>query len=286
MFRARASWQLRLYVWGRMGWIGLGLFYCLACARPTRSVFCSQTLNCCARGGCCVATACRTTDRIGVSCLRCATVVLSDIQRCKLDCLDFDAFDFPGAASVTTVNIQHNNFLALPETLLWNMTSLQEFHSQHLVKLGTLPERFFWAKSQLKKLYLVGSVNLGSQERLPDNLFKGLTSLIEIDLVDCSLHRLPNVDDLKVCGVSWSVDVNVSSLYVSVENTRVHRTSVYRWAHSVKRCTRSLFNRMVLSTVPQHGLELCNVGTVDIEGCEHGLPHGHRGRRERVGDQI
>ena len=33
----------------------------------------------------------------------------SDIQRCKLDCLDFDAFDFPGAANVTTVNIQHNN---------------------------------------------------------------------------------------------------------------------------------------------------------------------------------
>ena len=69
----------------------------------------------------------------------------SDIQRCKLDCLDFDAFDFPGAANVTTVNIQHNNFLALPETLLWNMTSLQHFDAQYLVKLATLPEGFFRA---------------------------------------------------------------------------------------------------------------------------------------------
>ena len=67
------------------------------------------------------------------------------MQRCKLDCLDFDAFDFPGAANVTTVNIQHNNFLALPETLLWNMTSLQHFDAQYLVKLATLPEGFFRA---------------------------------------------------------------------------------------------------------------------------------------------
>ena len=72
----------------------------------------------------------------------------SDIQRCKLDCLDFDAFDFPGAANVTTVNIQHNNFLALPETLLWNMTSLQHFDAQYLVKLATLPERFFRASKK------------------------------------------------------------------------------------------------------------------------------------------
>ena len=125
----------------------------------------------------------------------------SDIQRCKLDCLDFDAFDFPGAANVTTVNIQHNNFLALPETLLWNMTSLQHFDAQYLVKLATLPNGFFAGKSQLKTLYLYGSVNLGSQERLPDGLFKGLISLTKLDLQNCQYYRLPNLDDLTVRGI-------------------------------------------------------------------------------------
>ena len=80
----------------------------------------------------------------------------SDIQRCELDCLDFDAFDFPGAANVTTVNIQHNNFLALPETLLWNMTSLQHFDAQYLVKLATLPERFFRASKKSGNVFRVG----------------------------------------------------------------------------------------------------------------------------------
>ena len=135
----------------------------------------------------------------------------SDIQKCKLDCLDSDAFDFPGAANVTTVNIQHNSFLTLPDTLLWNMTSLQHFDAQYLVKLATLPERFFAGNNQLTKLDLTGSVSLGSEERLPDGLFKGLTSLAELDLADCPLHRLPNMNDLKVCVVSLSVDVNLSS---------------------------------------------------------------------------
>ena len=136
-----------------------------------------------------------------------------DIQKCNLDCLDHDAFAFPGAANVTTVNIQNNNFLALPETLLWNMTSLQHFYAQQLMKLATLPQRFFWAKSQLKTLHTVGSVDLGSQERLPDDLFQGLTSLIELDLEGCPLHRLPNMDDLTVCGTFRSIDVSLSSLH-------------------------------------------------------------------------
>ena len=110
--------------------------------------------------------------------------------------MEDDAFDFPGAANVTTVNIQHNNFLALPETLLWNMASLQHFYAQSLVHLATLPEEFFKGKSQLKKLYLQSSFNLGAQERLPDGLFKGLTSLTHLDLSDCQYHRLPNVNDL------------------------------------------------------------------------------------------
>ena len=122
----------------------------------------------------------------------------SDIQQCELACLDKDSFDFPGAANVTTVNIQSNGFLSLPETLLWNMSSLQHFYSRNLVNLATFPEEFFKGKSQLKTLYLVGSVNLGAQERLPDGLFKGLISLAELDLDLCKYGRLPNMDDLTV----------------------------------------------------------------------------------------
>ena len=104
---------------------------------------------------------------------------------------------------MTSVIIQHNNFLTLPKTLLWNLSSLQHLNAQFLVKLTTLPEGFLTGKSHLKTLYFVGSVNLGSQEkdRLPDDLFKGLTSLIKLDLVECPLHRLPNMSDLTVCGV-------------------------------------------------------------------------------------
>ena len=98
-------------------------------------------------------------------------IVISDIQKCNLDCLDHDAFDFPGAANVTTLNIQYNNFLALPEMLLWKMTSLQQLRADYLVKLATLPERFFQDKSQLKQLYFIGSVNLGVQERSAKSQF-------------------------------------------------------------------------------------------------------------------
>ena len=126
----------------------------------------------------------------------------SDIQKCKLDCLDPDAFDFPGAANVTTVNIQHNNFLALPDTLLWNMISLQHFDAQYLGQLATLPDKFFKGKSQLKTLHLQQSVNLGAQTRLPDGLFEGLTSLAKLDLAGCQCRSFPNMNDLTVCGVS------------------------------------------------------------------------------------
>ena len=52
------------------------------------------------------------------------------------------------------------------------------------------------ATNQLKTLYLVGSVNLGSEERLPNRLFEGLTNLAELDLVGCQCRRFPNMDDL------------------------------------------------------------------------------------------
>lgn len=54
----------------------------------------------------------------------------SDIHECNLDCLGPNAFDFPGARNVTTVNIQNNDFISLPEALLQNMSSLQNFHAQ------------------------------------------------------------------------------------------------------------------------------------------------------------
>lgn len=46
-----------------------------------------------------------------------------------MDCLDQDAFNFPGASNVTVINIQQNQFLALPEALLRNMSSVREFNA-------------------------------------------------------------------------------------------------------------------------------------------------------------
>ena len=43
---------------------------------------------------------------------------------------------------------------------------------------------------------MVGSVNLGSEERLPNRLFEGLTNLAELDLAECQCRRIPNMDDL------------------------------------------------------------------------------------------
>ena len=159
----------------------------------------------------------------------------SDVANCNLDCLDHDAFDFPGAANVTTVNIQHNNFLALPETLLWNMTSLQHFDAQNLVKLATLQEGFFKGMSQLKKLHLTGSVNLGvdPEQRLPDSLFKGLTSLVELKMNDCRFYRLPNLDNLTVCSVSWTGLLH-QRLILSLLHCCTHQHS-YSVTHPLKK---------------------------------------------------
>ena len=52
------------------------------------------------------------------------------------------------------------------------------------------------ATNQLKTLSLIGSVNLGSEEPLPDRLFEGLTSLAELDSKECRCRRFPNMDDL------------------------------------------------------------------------------------------
>ena len=54
------------------------------------------------------------------------------MEDCSLDCLAADAFDFAGVQHVTTVNIKNNNFAALPEELLWNLTSLKKLHAETL----------------------------------------------------------------------------------------------------------------------------------------------------------
>ena len=121
-----------------------------------------------------------------------------NIHNCNLECLDSDAFDFPGASSVTAVNIKYNNFLALPEKLLWNLTSLLQFVAENLAALQTLPEKFFLGQSNLQTIQFGASTNLGAQQRLPEKLFKGLTSLAQLELTDCKVQNMPMMDDLKV----------------------------------------------------------------------------------------
>ena len=56
----------------------------------------------------------------------------SDIESCQLDCLAPTAFNFTGASNVTAVVVQSNDFLALPEELLWNMASLLTLNAASL----------------------------------------------------------------------------------------------------------------------------------------------------------
>jgi len=122
----------------------------------------------------------------------------SDLHSCNLECLDSNAFDFPGASHVTTVNMQYSNFAELPVELLKKMTSLVKFDGQYLTNLKTLPARFFSGQTQLKVLNLRGSTNLGAQEdtRLPDGLFQGLTSLEDLTLENCQYKHLPDMSGL------------------------------------------------------------------------------------------
>ena len=92
-----------------------------------------------------------------------------------------------------------NDFAALPEELLWNITSLVTFHAQYLVKLQTLPEAFFRRQGQLQDIQVTGSISMDTKERLPDRLFEGLTSLRILYLEQGGKHNLPNLDDLTVC---------------------------------------------------------------------------------------
>lgn len=64
--------------------------------------------------------------------------------------------------------------------------------------LATLPEDFFKGQNQLEEIQFEGLHSLGKQQRLPDGLFRGLTSLKTLDLNDNRLLGLPNLDDLTV----------------------------------------------------------------------------------------
>ena len=110
--------------------------------------------------------------------------------------MDSDAFTFPGASHVTAVNVQGNDIAALPEQLLWNMTSLLQFKAMTMFNLRSIPERFFMFQSRLEEITFTESKNLGRGEPLPDGLFKGLTSLATLYLDECGYQTLPNMDDL------------------------------------------------------------------------------------------
>ena len=80
----------------------------------------------------------------------------SDIQKCNLDCLDFDAFRFPGARTVKDVFVQQNDFPSLPETLLRNMTSMTHFYARNLVKMPALHASFFQGLPNLEIIWFTG----------------------------------------------------------------------------------------------------------------------------------
>ena len=124
------------------------------------------------------------------------SVTLLSIARCNLKCLGPRAFNFTGASHVTEVNIGNNAFAALPPDLLWNMPSLLHFKAEALTHLQNLPERLFVGQNRLTSITFASSTNLGAQTRLPDGLFKGLTSLVGLDLQNCNYRNLPDLGDL------------------------------------------------------------------------------------------
>lgn len=122
----------------------------------------------------------------------------SNLGSCNIGCFEPDAFNFTGAGYVTAVDIQANNFAALPEALLSSMPALQSFDAQSNTKLATLPNQFFSRQGQLQSMTFAGSTNFGSTERLPDGLWRGLTSLTSIYLAECRYQNLPDMSDLTV----------------------------------------------------------------------------------------
>ena len=125
-----------------------------------------------------------------------SNVTTINLASCSLACLAPNSFAFDGASNVTSVSIGDNPFVALPEQLLRNLSSLRYFHAERLTKLETLPEAFFSGLGQLQLIDAPGWSRFGVEERLPDALFQGLTSLAELNLGDCRLKHLPSLNGL------------------------------------------------------------------------------------------
>ena len=143
----------------------------------------------------------RNTERVPTS------PFSSDIQNCGLDCLADDAFDFVGASNVTVVNIQQNAFVELPEQLLWGMNSVLRLYARDLIKLISIPGKFFFEQPQLFLIFFSGSSQIGVAQGLPDELLRGLTGLVYFSLSACVSQNFPNMDDLTVrtgmCMTFW-----------------------------------------------------------------------------------
>lgn len=120
------------------------------------------------------------------------------MDNCNLDCFDDDTFRFPGANKVTAAYIQGNSFVKLPEELLWHMESLTYLFARNLIKLVGLPEKFFQNLSQLVGFFFTDSQSLGVQ-RLPDELFRGLTGLKAMGLGGTAFPNMP-VDPPRALG--------------------------------------------------------------------------------------
>ena len=133
--------------------------------------------------------------------LRCAAWECSNMKGCNLACLEADTFNFTGSRDVTTLDIGGNLFTELPEELLWSTPALVDFNAGGLEKLETLPDLFFQGpegQHTLKKIHFTGCTNVGSQQRLPEQLFHGLGSVETLDVSNCGMRNMPSLDSLTV----------------------------------------------------------------------------------------
>ena len=63
-------------------------------------------------------------------------------------------------------------------------------------KLVNLPSGFFAGLKQIDRIDLAQATILGFEEKLPDDLFKGLTTLTDLHMSQGQFQTLPNLDDL------------------------------------------------------------------------------------------
>lgn len=88
------------------------------------------------------------------------------------------------------------------------------------------------------QVYFDGSTNLGAEQQLPDDLFKGLTSLTYLSTPECRFQKLPNMDDLAALkylhtnGGQFHVSTNESASkfdrLISVDNLNLENNFLAR----------------------------------------------------------